>query len=78
VFFPALIGAWGGSIKATTFIRPPQCGQASGLISYTRLMSMDVFLIALLVSSLAVLLYYLRNVSNEKGEFLWRFDNAET
>jgi hypothetical protein len=31
-----------------------------------------------LVSSLAVLLYYLRNVSNEKGEFLWRFDNAET
>ncbi len=51
---------------------------ASGSISYTRLMSMDVFLIALLVFSLALLLYYLRNVSNEKREFLWRFDNAET
>ena len=29
----------GGSIKATTFICPPHCGQASGSISYTRLMS---------------------------------------
>jgi hypothetical protein len=73
-----MTGSWGGSIKATVFIRPPQCGQASGSISYTRLMSMDVFVIALLVFSLAFLLYYLRNVSNEKREFLWRFDNAET
>lgn len=51
---------------------------ASRSVSYIRLMNIDVFLIALLVSSLALLLYYLCNVSNEKREFLWRFDNAET